>query len=85
MGSPAENSEACKLLGKNRTKQSYTNTGTITPCPSHHQDNQREEEAEAISLARTDGSKEDIEMWPDSEYIPKSEPRAIDNALEERS
>lgn len=30
-------------------------------------------------MARSDGNKEETEMWPDSEYIPKTEPRAIDN------
>lgn len=34
-------------------------------------------------MVGNNGSKEEIEMWPNSEYIPKTEPRVTDNTLEE--
>lgn len=64
------------------THQHYHHHSPLSPS-SRSKDSEGEEEAEAISLARNNGSKEETEMWPDSEYIPRTEPRAIDNTLEE--
>lgn len=73
----------CVKTEQNKTTHQHCHHLSPPSPSSRSKDSRGEEEAEAISLARNNGSKEEIEMWPDSEYIQRTEPREIDSTLEE--